>query len=143
MKKTLFASLAVLALAGCSSFTDIGHPKDPIFTDDGEPVVASVTVFNISYSLFGILPICSGTTWKEGPYKDRDLWNVTWFEDRCTLDENIASVKAALRETGSNRIENLVTDSDNWRFWSLFIINRKVMKSNCAILKPLSAPTAR
>ena len=135
MKKLAFVSLAAALFVGCSSYTDIGHLKPGVTADDGETAVATVTVFNISYSLFGLLPIESGTTWKDGPYKDRDLWNAAWFKDRCTLDENLASIRAACKEVGSSRIENLVTDSDSWRFWSLFIIKRKVMKSSCTILK--------
>ena len=135
MKKLAVVSLVATLFAGCCSYTDIGHLRLGATADDGEKAVATVTVFNISYSLFGILPIESGTTWKEGPYKDRESWNWTFFEDRCTLDENLASVRAACKEVGSSRIENLVTDSDSWRFWSLFIIKRKVMKSSCTILK--------
>ena len=135
MKKLAFVSLVATLFAGCCSYTDIGYLKPGATADDGEKAVATVTVFNISYSLFGLLPIESGTTWKEGPYKDRENWNWTFFEDRCTLDENLASVRAACKEIGSSRIENLVTDSDSWRFWSLFIIKRKVMKSSCTVLK--------
>ena len=135
MKKLALVSLAAALFAGCSSYTDIGHLKPGATADDGEKAIATVTVFNISYSLFGLWTYESGTTWKEGPYKDRDSWNATWFEDRCTLDENLASIRAACKEVGSSRIENLVTDSDSWRFWSLFIIKRKVMKSSCTILK--------
>ena len=135
MKKLAFVSLVATLFAGCCSYTDIGYLKPGATADDGEKAVATVTVFNISYSIFGILPFESGTTWKEGPYKDRSGWNWTFFADRCTLDENLASIRAACKEVGSNRIENLVTDSDSWRFWSLYIIKRKVMKSSCTILK--------
>ncbi len=135
MKKLALVSLAAALFAGCSSYTDIGHLRPGVTADDGEKAVATVTVFNVSYSLLGLWTYESGATWKEGPYKDRDGWNATWFEDRCTLDENLASIRAACKEVGSDRIENLVTDSDSWRFWSLFIIKRKVMKSSCTILK--------
>ena len=135
MKKLAFVSLVVTLVAGCCSYTDIGRLKPTATADDGERALATVTVENISYSLFGLLPIESGTTWKEGPYKDRESWNWTFFSDRCTLDENLASIRAACKEVGSSRIENLVTESDSWRFWSLFIVKRKVMKSSCTILK--------
>ena len=135
MKKLAFVSLVATLFAGCCSYTDIGHLKAGATADDGEKAAATVTVYNISYSIFSVLPFESGTTWKEGPYKDREDWNWTFFKDRCTLDENLASIRAACKEVGSNRIENLVTESDSWRFWSLFIIKRKVMKSSCTILK--------
>jgi hypothetical protein len=135
MKRLALVSLLAALFAGCCSHTDIGRLRAGATADDGEKAVATVTVFNVSYSIFGILPFESGTTWKEGPYKDRESWNWTFFEDRCTLDENLASIRAACKEVGSSRIENLVTDSDSWRFWSLFIVKRKVMKSSCTILK--------
>ena len=143
MKKLLLLPLLAAALAGCCSYTEIGRVKEPLLTDDGETPLATVTVFNISYSLFGLLPIESGTTWKDGPYDQRDSWNATWFEDRCTLDENLASVKAAMREIGSSRVLNLTTESDSWRFWSLYIVKRKIMKSSCTVLKPKTAAAAK
>ena len=50
-------------------------------------------------------------------------------------DENLASVRAALRELNATEVANLVTESDSWRFWSLFIIKRTVLKSTCTVLK--------
>lgn len=134
MKRLLPPVLAAL-FAGCCACTEIGRPAVSVRADDGETLVADVTVRNISYSLFGLFPIESGVTWKSGSHADRDWWNAVWFEDRCTLDENLASVRAALGEIGSNRTQNLVTESDSWRFWSLFIVKRKVMKSSCSVLK--------
>lgn len=135
MKKIALLSLVSALLAGCCSYTNIGHPNSACKTDDGETPIASVVVQNVSYSLFGVLPIESGTTWQEGPYAERSGWNWTWFEDRCTVDENLASMRAALKEIGSNRVVNLVTESDSWRFWSLFIIKRKIMKTSCTVIQ--------
>ena len=135
MKKAFVLPLLAAAIAGCSSYTDIGRVTAACKTDDGETPIATVDVMNVSYSLFGIIPIESGTTWKEGPYANRPGRNATWFEDRCTLDENLASVRAALRELGSNKVVNLVTESENWHYWSLFIVRRTVLKSSCTVLK--------
>ena len=135
MKKLAWTFLAAALCAGCSSYTNIGHLRPGATADDGEKAIATVTVFNVSYSIFGLIPFESGTTWKEGPYKDRSNWNWTFFKDGCTLDENLASIRAACKEVGSDRIENLVTDSDSWSFWRLFVIKRKVMKSSCTILR--------
>ena len=130
----LFVALAVLS-AGCSSYTEIGRPVTSVRTDDAEQPIAAISVFNTSYSIFGLIPLSSGQTWQTGKYEDRPGWNVTWFEDRCTLDENLASVRHALDEIGSHRIVNLTTESDSWRFWSLFILKRTIMKSTCTVLK--------
>ena len=89
MKKLAFVSLFATLFAGCCSYTDIGHLRSGATADDGEKAIATVTVYNIAYSIFGIIPFESGTTWKEGPYKDRSNWNWTFFTDRCTLDENL------------------------------------------------------
>lgn len=130
----LFALLAAV-LSGCSSYTVIGKVNSPCKTDDGVTPVAAVEVFNISYKLFGVLPISSGDTWKSGPYAERDLWNTTWFEDRATIDENLASVHQALKEVGSNKVVNLVNDTDSWSFWSCFLVKRTVVKTTCTVVK--------
>lgn len=137
MKKLLWSFVIIVLFAGCSSYTDIGKVVVPFKTDDSEEPIATITVANVSYSLFGVWPIESGTTWKKGPYAKRPKWNGVWFEDNCTIDENLASIKAAMNEIGSNHIMNLVTDADSWRFWSLFIIKRTVIKSSCTVLKQL------
>ena len=137
MNKTLILTVLAAALAGCSSYTDIGRPslRSHVLSDDARKPIATVDVVNVSYSLFGLLPIESGDTWKSGPYATRPSRNATWFEDRCTVDENLASVRAALRELGSTDVANVVTDCESWRFWSLFIIKRTVLKTSCTVFK--------
>ncbi len=137
MKRIIALAVLAAAFAGCSSYTDIGRlsPNTGVRTDDGKRPIATVDVLNVSYSLLGLLPIESGVTWKSGPYASRPSRNATWFEDRCTIDENLASVRAALRELDANEVANLVTESDSWRFWSLFIVKRTVLKSTCTVLK--------
>ena len=70
-----------------------------------------------------------------GAVRHPSIANATWFEDRCTVDENLASVRAALRELGSTDVANVVTDCESWRFWSLFIIKRTVLKTSCTVFK--------
>jgi len=136
MKKLILPILAAV-LAGCSSYTDIGRP-DPhvhVLSDDARKPIATVVVLNVSYSLLGLLPIESGETWKNGPYANRPSRNATWFCNRCTVDENLASVRAALRELGSTDVANVVTEEESWRAWSLFLIKRTVLKSSCTVFK--------
>ena len=137
MKRIIALAVLAAAFAGCSSYTDIGRlsPNSGVKTDDGKRPIATIDVLNVSYSLFGLLPIESGETWKSGPYANRPSRNATWFEDRCTVDENLASVRAALREIGSTDVANVVTECESWRFWSLFIIKRTVLKTTCTVLK--------
>ncbi len=135
MKKILALSVFAMLFGGCCSYTDIGRPATALKTDDGETVLANVDIFNISYSILGLIPFESGTTWKEGPYEDRERWNATFFRNRCTIDENLASLRAALKEVGSDKVVNLVTESDSWRWWSLFLVKRTVMKTTCTVLK--------
>ena len=137
MKRIIALAVLAAAFAGCSSYTDIGRlsPNSGVKTDDGKRPIATIDVLNVSYSLLGLLPIESGETWKSGPYANRPSRNATWFEDRCTVDENLASVRAALREIGSTDVANVVTECESWRFWSLFIIKRTVLKTTCTVLK--------
>lgn len=134
MKHFLLAPAFAVLLAGCSSVTEIGYLPKGCRTMDGETQLATVSVRNISYSLFGVFPIECGTTWKSGPYAERKKCNMSWFSDKCTVDENLASIKAALGEVGSDRVENLVTDVDSWGFWSLYLVRRKIIKTSCVVL---------
>jgi len=136
MKKVFGIGMLALGLAGCSSITQITGITSPTKTDDGETPIASITVQNVSYSLFGVLPIASGTTWKgECPYAVRPERNVTWFENRVTPEENLASLKAALKEVGSNKVVNLVEMSESWSSWSLWIVWQNFETTTCTVLK--------
>lgn len=133
MKKLI--ALAALAFAGCSSMTEISKISTAAKTDDGAAPIASVSVKNVSYSLFGCLPIASGCTWKgECPYAQRPSRNTVWFENLCTPDENLASMKAALKELGSDKVMNLVERSESESLWSLWIIRQSIETTSCTVL---------
>ena len=136
MKKLILPILAAV-VAGCSSYTDIGRPNPNahVLSDDSRKPIATIDVLNVSYSLLGLLPIESGETWKDGPYANRPSRNATWFCDRCTVDENLASVRAALRELGSTDVANVYTEEESWRAWSLFLVKRTVLKTSCTVFK--------
>jgi len=136
MKKTLLTSIAALAIAGCSSYSELSSDV-PAFAlvDNDETPVASYVVCNTSYNLFGILPLCSGETWKQGDIDRSNMHNTIWFKDHCTLDENIASVKHALSVAGSDRVSNIVSDQEESYAWSLFLVSRKTLKTTCLIVK--------
>lgn len=134
MRKFLF--LIALAGAGCSSMTEIAKISSPAKTDDGATPVAAVTVKNVSYRLFGCLPISSGVTWQgECAYEDRSGRNTVWFEDRCSPDENLASLKAALKVVGSNKVMNLTERTETWSAWSLWLVRQTLETTSCTVLK--------
>ena len=137
MKRINALAVLAAAFAGCSSYTDIGRLSSfsGVKSDDGKRPIATIDVLNVSYSLFGVIPIESGVTWKDGPYANRPSRNATWFSNRCTVDENLASVRAALRELGSTDVANVVTEEESWRAWSLFLIKRTVLKTSCTVFK--------
>ncbi|MBP1588910.1 MAG: hypothetical protein IJT88_04300 [Kiritimatiellae bacterium] len=135
MKKTLLLLLSSALLGGCCAYTDIGTVKQPVKLADGATPVAAVTVFNTSYSLFGCLPISSGKTWQEGPIETQFDDNFVWFEDRATLDENLAGLRHALDVIGSRKVVNLTSDVDTYSAWSLFLVQRKVVKNSCLVVK--------
>lgn len=133
--RKLLAVVAVVC-AGCSSLTEIAKVSTVAKTDDAETPIATVSVKNVSYSLFGCLPISSGRTWKgECPYAKRASRNTVWFEDRCTPEENLASMKAALKEIGSNRVMNLVERTETWSAWSLWLVRQTIETTGCTVLK--------
>ena len=134
MRKFLYAA-AALALAGCSSYSEIARWNSDTLTNDGEKPVASFVTQNFSYQLLGFIPLCTGLPWTEG---DEDImadYNVRLFADEATVDNNMVSLRHALdRVGGSHRITKLHTTVDNDYFWSLFIVNRHEVRTQCLIL---------
>ena len=133
MKKLLYAA-AILALAGCSSYSEIARWNSDTLTNDGEKPVASFITQNFSYQLFGVIPICTGRPWTEGDEDIKDDFNVRFFADEATVDNNLVSLRHALDRVGSRRIAHLQTTVDNDFFWSLCILNRHEVRTQCLIL---------
>ena len=133
MKRLAYA-FALLALAGCSSYSEIARWKSDKTINDGEVPVASFVTQNFSYQLLGFIPLCSGVPWTKGDEDICDEYNVSLFTDRATLDNNLVSLRHALDRVGSHRISHLQTTVDNDYFWSLCILNRHEVRTQCVIL---------
>lgn len=133
-----FAALAVaaVALAGCSSYTEIAKWNSNIPVNDGEVPVASFVTQNFSYELLWCIPLCTGRPWIEGPGDEgiEDRYNVKLFANEATIDGNLASLNHALDLVGSHRISQLKTVEDDSKAWSLFLINRHEVRTQCLIL---------
>ena len=135
MRKFLYA-VAALALAGCSSYSEIARWTSDALTNDGEKPAASFITQNFSYQLFGVIPLCTGLPWTEGDEDIMDEYNVRFFADEATIDNNLVSLRHALdRVGGSRRVTQLHTKVDNDYFWSLFIVNRHEVRTQCLILQ--------
>ena len=65
-KTFLFASAAALAIAGCSSYSEVAYWKSPTKINDGETPVATFLTQNFSYQLLGFIPLCTGLPWTSG-----------------------------------------------------------------------------
>ena len=133
MKKFLYVA-AVFAFAGCSSYSEIARWQSDALTNDGERPVASFITQNFSYQLLGLIPICTGRPWTEGNGDVMDDFNVRFFADEATVDNNLVSLRHALDRVGSRRIAHLQTTVDNDFFWSLCILNRHEVRTQCLIL---------
>ena len=135
MRKFIYAA-AALALAGCSSYSEIARWNSDALTNDGEKPAASFMTQNFSYQLFGVIPLCTGLPWTEGDEDIKDEFNVRFFADEATIDNNLISLRHALdRVGGSRRVTQLHTKVDNDYFWSLFIVNRHEVRTQCLILQ--------
>jgi len=132
--KKLFYMAAFLAFAGCSSYSEIARWNSDTLTNDGEKPVASFITQNFSYQILGLIPICTGLPWTEGDEDFMDDYNVRWFADEATVDNNLVSLRHALDRVGSHRISHLQTTVDNDFFWSLCIVNRHEVRTQCMIL---------
>ena len=142
IKKCALLSLAALALAGCSSYSEIARWKSNVPVNDGEVPVAMFVTQNFSYQLLGFIPLCTGRPWTEGSEDVVDDFNIRLFADEATLDNNLVSLNHALGVVGSRRIAQLESNEDDNAMWSLLLINRHEVRTRCLILKP-EAPKAK
>ena len=142
MKSFVVAALAALMFAGCSSYSEIARWESDIPINDGEVPLASFVTQNFSYQLLWCLPLCTGLPWTEGNEEVVDEFNVRFFADEATLDNNLVSLNHALDVIGSHRISQLRSCEDNSSMWSLFFVNRHEVRTQCLTLKP-EAPKAK
>lgn len=132
----LSLTVFVLASAGCSSYSEIARWRSGVTVNDGEVPVASFLTQNFSYELLWCIPLCTGRPWTEGEGDDWvvDKFNVKLFADEATIDNNLVSLNHALDLVGSRRIAQLKTVEDDSRAWSLFLVNRHEVRTQCMIL---------
>ena len=136
--KASFIALAALALAGCSSYSEIARWNSAIKVEDGETPMATFLTQNFSYQLLWCVPLCSGVPWskEQGGGDCMDDYRVRLFTDLATVDNNLASLNYALDRVGSRRIAGLTTVQDDSSLWSLFLVNRHEVRTSCQILPP-------
>ena len=140
MKQISFLVLAAV-LSGCCAYCNLDtNPPKSVSVGEGEKAIATFYVQNVSYLLFGVIPICSGETWKEGGVEHADDFDLDCFDDRATLDENMKCLDHACDIVGSHRIANISHNINEDPFWSLFICNRRTIKTQCLILEPKKPP---
>ena len=135
-------SVAAIAFAGCSSYSEIAMWNSGTTINDGEVPVASFVTQNFSYQLLWCIPLCTGLPWTEGEGEDGivDEYNVRLFADEATIDGNLTSLNHALDLVGSHRISQLKSVEDDSKAWSLFLVNRHEVRTQCLILP--NAPKA-
>ena len=132
--RNIFYAVVLLAFAGCSSYSEIARWNSAAASNDGEKPAASFITQNFSYQLFGVIPLCTGRPWTEGDEDVMDDFNVRFFADEATVDNNLVSLRHALDRVGSRRISHLQTTVDDDFFWSLCIVNRHEVRTQCRIL---------
>ena len=136
MKNYLAITILALAVAGCSSYSEIARWDGRTSIEGGEVPVATFLTQNFSYQLLWFIPICTGLPWTEGTDDIVDEYNVKLFSDEATIDGNLKSLNHALDLVGSRRITQLETSEDDSKVWSLFFVNRHEIRTKCIILKP-------
>ena len=136
MKNYLAIAILALAFAGCSSYSEIAPWKSDVRINDGEQPIASFVTQNFSYQLLWCIPLCTGLPWTEGNDLIMDDFNVRLFSDQATIDNNLATMNHALDIAGSRRVSQLKTQTDDSAAWSLFLLNRHEVRTQCLILKP-------
>ena len=137
VRKT-FAAAALaafaLAFAGCSSYSEVARWRSVTPVNDGEVPLASFVTQNFSYKLLWCIPLCTGLPWTEGLEDICDDFNVKLFSDQATIDNNLVSLKYACDRLGSHKVMQLHTSVDDDNMWSLLLINRHEVRTQCVIL---------
>ena len=142
MKNYLAIVILALAVAGCSSYSEIARWDGRTSIEGGEVPVATFLTQNFSYQLLWFIPICTGCPWTEGSDDIVDEYNVKLFSDEATIDGNLKSLNHALGLVGSRRITQLETSEDDSKVWSMFLVNRHEVRTKCIILNP-EAPAGK
>ena len=136
MKNYLAIVISALALAGCSSYSEIARWNSTTPINNGEVPIGTFLTQNFSYQFLWVLPVCTGLPWTEGRDFVVDEYNVKLFADEATLENNLVSLRHALDVVGSHRIAQLRSIEDDNAMWSLLLINRHEVRTQCLILKP-------
>ena len=132
--KRILPVLAAMALAGCSSYSEIARWDSDCTVNDGERPVAVFVTQNFQFELFHCLPLCTGLPWTEGEGPVVDEYNVKFFANEATVENNLKSLNHALDVVGSHRIAQLRTTVGDSSAWSIFIINWHSVRTQCLIL---------
>ena len=140
MKNSAIFAAALLALAGCSSYSEVARWNSDVVVNDGEKPVASFITQNFQYELLHFIPLSTGLPWTEGEGPVMDDFNIRLFANEATVENNIKSLKHALDVVGSHRISHLRTAVKDDSNWSLFLVNRREVRTQCLILPPKPGP---
>ena len=136
MKMAWIIATAALVLAGCcSSHSEISRWNTSVTLNDGEVPIGSFLTQNLSYQLFGVIPISTGVPWTSGDGDSMTDFKCRLFAEEATLDNNLRTLQHALDNVGSHRITELNTIETNDWTWSLFLIRRHMVLTKCIILK--------
>ena len=136
MNKVFESCIMALALAGCSSYSEIAPWQSMVAKNDGEVPAAAFVTQNFSYQLLGLIPLTTGVPWTEGESLIKNNFEIKLFCDKADINGNLMSLQHALDIVGSHRITQLrTTEDDDWA-WSLFILRRHEVRTQCLILQP-------
>ena len=132
MKMAFVFAMVALLLVGCSSYSEIARWNSPVAINNGEVPIATFATQNVSYQLFGVLPISTGRPWTSGDGDMKYDFDVRLFADEATMDNNFVSLKHALDLVGSHRITQLqVSELEDWSF---IIMRCHIVNTKCIIL---------
>jgi hypothetical protein len=132
MKMAFIVAMTALLLVGCSSYSEIARWNSPVAINNGEVPLATFATQNVSYQLFGMIPISTGRPWTSGDEDIKYDFDVRLFADEATMENNFVSLRHALDRVGSHRITQLqVSEKDDW---SMVIMKCHIVNTKCVIL---------
>ena len=133
MKKVFGILLLAGLLAGCRTSEVLTEPARPgQRSASGAPVIANVSAVNYGYYLFGCLPIWSGNP-------NRPNQELYWMWKDAVHDHyQKQMMDFARRKVKGDRIEDYSSNEHFSGVYTLWIVWRKVLRSNAVIVKNAS-----
>lgn len=118
--KSLLPLLALLTLCGCAT-VKTARPDRPTRSDGNHRFLATTSIENYGYYLFGAFPLIGGN------HRKPNLNTTSLFQDNVTLQNNIAMLAEEAQRLNAADVINIKSEIDWTGSFSFWLIWRKTI----------------